>query len=67
MSTIPGPDSWTDAGLTEPPLAQPVELPPEPEEYLPPEPRPDREGKAAEADVAEQAAEVPEDDVDAYR
>lgn len=67
MSTIPGPDSWEDAGLVEPPLAQPVELPAEEEEYLPPEPRPDRAGRAAEADVAEQAAEVPSDEGDEER
>jgi hypothetical protein len=67
VSTIPGPESWADAGLVEPPLAQPVELPEEPEEYLPPEPRPDLAGEAEEADVAEQAEEVPDDDVDDYR
>lgn len=67
MSTVPGPESWEDAGLAEPPLARPVEIPPEPEEYLPPEPRPDLAGEAEEADVAEQATEVPEDGVDDYR
>jgi hypothetical protein len=67
VSTIPGPESWSDAGLVEQPLARPVELPEEPEEYLPPEPRPDLDGEAAEADVAEQAAELPDDDVDDYR
>lgn len=66
MSTIPGPETWEDAGLVEPPLAQPVEAPDEPEEYLPPEPRPDRLGEAEEADVAEQALDVPGDDDD-YR
>lgn len=67
MSTIPGPESWLDAGLEEPPLAQPVEIPDDVEEYLPPDPRPDRLGEAEEADVAEQALEVPDDGVDDYR
>ena len=66
MSTIPGPESWQDAGLVEPPLAQPVEVPEEAEDYSPPEPRPDREGAAEEADVAEQAADLPEDPSDDY-
>ena len=67
MSTIPGPESWLDAGLEEPPLAQPVEIPEDVEEYLPPDPRPDRLGEAEEADVAEQALEVSDDGVDEYR
>lgn len=67
MSTIPGPESWQDAGIEEPPLAQPVEIPREVEEYHPPEPRPDREGKAEEADVAEQVIELTEDESDDYR
>lgn len=67
MSTIPGQESWNDAGLAEPPLAAPVEATDEPEEYEPPEPRPDLEDQADEADVAEQATEVPDDDGDAYR
>jgi hypothetical protein len=67
MSTIPGQASWHDAGLEEPPLAQPVELPDEPEDYVPPEPRPDLAGSAEEADVAEQVIEVAEDESDEYR
>lgn len=67
MSTTPGPDSWHDAGLDEPALTQPAELPDEPEEYLPSEPRPDLEGNAEEADVAEQVIEVGEDESDEYR
>ena len=66
MSTIPGPESWQDAGLVEPPLAQPVEVPEDADDYMPPEPRPDREGAAEEADVAEQAADLPEDPSDEY-
>ncbi len=67
MSTIPGPESWLDAGLAEPPLAQPVEIPEDVEEYLPPDPRPDLVGEAEEADVAEQVLEVPDDEGDDYR
>ena len=66
MSTNPGAESWNDAGLSGLPLAEPVEAPAEPEEYLPPEPRPDLEDQAEEADVAEQAVQVPGDDDD-YR
>ena len=66
MSTTPGPESWRDAGLSEPPLAQPGDVPEEAEDYVPPQPRPDREGAAEEADVAEQASDVPEDPSDEY-
>ncbi len=67
MSTIPGPEAWRDAGLEELPLAQPVEIPEEPEDYVPPEPRPDLAGAAEEADVAEQVLEVADEDSDEYR
>jgi hypothetical protein len=74
MSTLPGPDSWRDAGLVPPEDAEadsthePDEyVPPagvdpthEPDEYVPDVPRPDSEGEANEADVVEQALEVPE-------
>jgi hypothetical protein len=58
MSTIPGPDSWQDAGLVEPPVAQPVEAPAEAEEYLPLDPRPGHEetedtGASPERDAPE--------------
>ncbi len=66
MSTTPGPEAWQDAGLVEPSYATPVEVPDEPEEYLPPDPRPDRRGEAEEADVVEQALEVPDDEADEY-
>lgn len=76
MGTLAGAHFWDDESQgeakqenteAEPPLAQPVEMPPDAEEYLPPDPRPDQAGGAAEADVAEQAAEVPEDESDDYR
>lgn len=74
MSTVPGPDTWRDAGLVEP-TEEPVSLvqesdeapvgttgarPPAPEEYRPRTARPDLEGEAAEADVVEQASVVPD-------
>ena len=74
MSDLAGRNFWEDTPTTEedtsaaePPLAQPVEMPPDPEEYLPPDPRPDDSLEAAEADVAEQVVEVPEDESDDYR
>ena len=78
MSTLPGPDSWRDTGLEPPEEAEvdtthePDEYVPapevdpthEPDEYVPDAPRPDSDVAANEADVAEQALEVPvpEDD-----
>ena len=75
MSTVPGDDTWRDAGLVEQDeeavsLVEEVEgdydAAPEHErdEYRPHSARPDLEGEADEADVAEQASAVPgaEDD-----
>jgi len=72
MSTVPGPQSWRDAGLAPADTEQPLRLTDadgdaapdaeDPEEYEPAPPRPDRAGTAEEADVVEQAAEVPVDD-----
>jgi len=72
MSTVPGPQSWRDAGLAPADTEQPLRLtdvdetdvPDErdAEEYEPPFPRPDREDEAEEADVVEQADEVRVDD-----
>ncbi len=68
MSTVPGNDTWRDAGLEpveETPLRLTDETPddvPDPEEYQPGFPRADREGAADEADVVEQDTEVPADD-----
>jgi hypothetical protein len=75
MSTVPGNDSWRDAGLAPVDLdaprrlvddadADPVEEA-DPEEYEPGFARADREGRADEADVVEQDTEVPADDDEA--
>ena len=72
MSTVPGGDAWRDAGLApvEPDGARSLaDLDAEidmtdPEEYRPGFARADRDGRADEADVAEQATEVPDPDDD---
>jgi len=61
MSTLPGPDTWRDAGL-DPPEEAEVDTTHEPDEYVPDTPRPDNEGGADEADVVEQALDVPADE-----
>lgn len=63
MSTLPGPDSWRDAGLVPPEDAE-VDTAREPDEYVPDAPRPDYDGTADEADVVEQALDVPAEDED---
>ncbi|MEV0951081.1 hypothetical protein [Promicromonospora sp. NPDC050249] len=60
MSTLPGPDSWRDAGL-DPLKDTEVDATHDPDEYVPDAPRPDSDGAAAEADVVEQALDVPSD------
>ncbi|MEV7973207.1 hypothetical protein [Cellulomonas sp. NPDC089187] len=69
MSTIPGEGTWRDAGLTELDLIDAID--PSPAEgaevYQPDDPRPDLDGAADPADVAEQHAVVPEDEGEAYR
>ena len=64
MSTVPGQESFDDAGLVE---ALPV-VPPQiaGEDYEPEGSRPDLRGEAGEADVAEQEVEVAGDESDAY-
>ena len=72
MSTVPGPEAWRDAGLAPVDPDEPRRLgdeDPAPgehaaEDYDPAFPRADREGRADEADVVEQASAVPgtEDD-----
>jgi hypothetical protein len=70
MSTVPGPQSWQDAGLVPVDPDEPRRLtdddaggpPPEPEEYAPGFPRPDLDDEADEADVVEQDIEVVVDD-----
>jgi len=72
LSTLPGPDSWRDAGVTpgdpEEPRRlgddEPDQTPADPEEYAPGFPRADLEDRAAEADVVEQDIEVEVDDGD---
>ena len=71
MSTVPGPQSWQDAGLTPIDPDEPRRLadevgepapPADPEDYAPGFARDDLEGEADEADVLEQDTEVPLDD-----
>ncbi|GIG40362.1 hypothetical protein [Cellulomonas phragmiteti] len=73
MSTVPGPESWRDAGLAPVDPDVPLRLtdvsPDVPgehdaEEHVPDFPRADRDGLAEEADVVEQSVEVPLDDED---
>lgn len=69
MSTIPGRDAWRDAGLERPDDVDPPESPDDPTEggYAPADPRPDLDGLADPADVAEQRAEVPDEEDDDVR
>jgi hypothetical protein len=60
MSTLPGPESWRDTGLVPPEDAE-VDTTHEADEYVPDAPRPDNDGAADEADVVEQALDVPVD------
>lgn len=69
MSTVPGPQSWRDAGLepVDPDIPRRLtddddETEPDAEEYAPGFPRADRDGAATEADVVEQDTEVGADD-----
>lgn len=68
MSTVPGQESWRDAGLepvdpqTPRRLTDDDEDEPDAEEYAPGFPRADRDDAAAEADVVEQDTEVGSDD-----
>ncbi|WP_454044469.1 hypothetical protein [Cellulosimicrobium sp. Marseille-Q8652] len=77
MSTVPGDDTWRDAGLVEQDedavsLVEEVESgdtgvdDPEHEsdEYRPRSARPDLDGEASEADVVEQASAVPGEEDD---
>lgn len=71
MSTVPGDDTWADAGLVRPDEATPLDAPAdtpdgaEPE-HVPAAPRPDLDGGAGEPDVVEQAVTVGDDDEDDY-
>ncbi|MDC7119937.1 hypothetical protein OMK64_00125 [Cellulomonas fimi] len=69
MSTVPGDETWRDAGLEPVAPETPLRLTDDatdgsadPEEYQPGFPRADRDGRADEADVVEQDTEVPADD-----
>ncbi|MEZ0448730.1 hypothetical protein [Cellulomonas sp. ICMP 17802] len=72
MTTVPGKDSWRDAGLAPVDLDVPRRLgdddvedaddATDPEEYEPGFARADRDGRADEADVVEQDTEVPDDE-----
>lgn len=71
MSTVPGDDTWADAGLVRPDEAEPAALPAEAaqaaeREHVPGAPRPDLDGWAAEEDVVEQAVPAGDDDEDDY-
>ncbi|RMI09025.1 hypothetical protein [Cellulomonas triticagri] len=68
MSTVPGDRTWQDAGLVEPALTDLPEVPADDDRDTPApdDPRPDLEGEADPADVAEQRAAVPEDERDDY-
>jgi hypothetical protein len=73
MSTLPGDRSWDDAGLVAPALTDLPEVEPDDDRdardgaHAPDDPRPDLVGEADPADVAEQAAPVPDDETDEYR
>lgn len=72
MSTVPGDESWNDAGLADPDADLPASLIEESgrpadaaeEDYHPGTARPDLSGTAAEADVIDQSFEVPDAEED---
>lgn len=67
MSTVPGDDTWADAGLVRPGEAEPPALPEAAAgEHVPDAPRPDRDGQADEGDIVEQAVPAGDDDTDEY-
>ena len=74
MSTLPGPETWRDAGLDQVDPGGDVEIAPdplgapaaEPGEYAPDAPRPEVVDEADPADVTEQARSVPPDERDEY-
>lgn len=71
VSTLPGAESWRDAGLVEPDLEDVVEVASaasadEGEDYDP-QPEPELGTKeASEVDIVEQLAEVPSDEREEY-
>ncbi|CAM3392951.1 hypothetical protein OCAE111667_07385 [Occultella aeris] len=73
MSTLPGHESWRDAGLVEDDETDPKNLVeeiahPDPrgvgEDYHPGTARPDLDDLAEEADVVDQSVVVPDEDAD---
>lgn len=74
MSTLPGPESWRDAGLDQVDPGGDVEVVPdplqvpaaEPGEFVPDGPLPEVAAEANPADVVEQAQTVPPDERDEY-
>lgn len=72
MSTVPGDRTWQDAGLTEPALTDLPEVAPDDDTderdgaHRPDGARPDLTGDADPADVADQRADVADDDRDDY-
>lgn len=70
MSTLPGDQSWRDAGLADPTEDEPVNLVEEvnrpsratDEDYHPGTSRPDLDDRASEGDVIDQSVSVPEED-----
>ncbi len=76
MSTVPGHESWRDAGLERPETTDLPEIEPGPDGpddpdnaeggYVPADPRPDLDGHADPADVAEQHVDLPVDEGEEY-
>ncbi|WNB84989.1 hypothetical protein [Cellulomonas sp. ATA003] len=74
MSTLPGSETWRDAGLDQVDPGGDVEIAPEaiddpaaePDEYAPEPPLPDVVTEANPADVTEQAQTVPPDEREEY-
>jgi hypothetical protein len=73
MSTVPGEQSWRDAGLVEPGPTDLPEIATEDDDgdgrddgYRPEDPRPDLADEADPADVAEQSTPVPGDEREDY-
>jgi hypothetical protein len=74
MSTVPGPETWRDAGLDQVDPGGDVEIAPdpletpaaEPDDYTPDVPPDDVLDHASAADVTEQVQSVPPDERDEY-
>lgn len=68
MSTIPGDETWVDAGLVpqDPDAVREAADDVRAAEHLPTAARPDLADRAAEPDVVEQALDAGEDDDDEY-